>query len=131
MRLTLVTVAPEFRKTPEGLRLLTRFRVIVWSCTFIAMALQWITSMPLAALLILAAGYIWALASSRARTLAAGCLLEVGSLLRESRGPVHPDRKAFWHRLHREFWQPLVVGCAGVGAGSSGGRDDLSPVIAR
>jgi uncharacterized membrane protein len=65
-----VTVAPEFRKTSEGLRILRRFRIIVWSCTLIAVALQWTSSMPLAALLILAAGYIGALVSSHGRALA-------------------------------------------------------------
>jgi uncharacterized membrane protein len=65
-----VTVAPEFRKTSEARRLLRRFRVIIWIGTIIAVAVQWTTSMPLVALLILAAGYIWALVSSHSRTLA-------------------------------------------------------------
>lgn len=43
--------------------------MIVWGCTLIAVAFQWTTNMPLAALLIQAAGYLWALVSSHSRTL--------------------------------------------------------------
>lgn len=65
-----VTVAPEFRRTTGGQRILRRFRAIVWSSTLVAIAIQLLGGMPLAAGLILGGGFLWALVSSHGRALA-------------------------------------------------------------
>lgn len=65
-----VTVAPEFRRTPDARRILGRFRIIVWSCTLVAIALQLAAGLALVTILIQGTGFLWALVSSHGRTLA-------------------------------------------------------------
>jgi len=65
-----VTVAPEFRGTPDAQRILRRYRAIVWSSALVAMALGLAAGVAWAAVLVLGAGFIGALVSSHGRALA-------------------------------------------------------------
>jgi uncharacterized membrane protein len=65
-----VTVAADFRRTAEAQRLLRRFHAIVWACTLLAIALEIAFRLPLAAMLLQGAGFIWALVEAHARALA-------------------------------------------------------------
>ena len=65
-----VTVAPEFRRTPDAQRILRRFRVIVWTFTLVAIAVQLATNLVLVSILILMAAYLWALVNGHHRVLA-------------------------------------------------------------
>ena len=63
-----VTVQPEFRRTPQGHRILRRFRVILWSCAIAAIVLELTTGLALAALLIQAAGCLGSFINAHAQT---------------------------------------------------------------
>lgn len=64
-----VTVEPAFRRTPEGLRILARYRMILWVSAAVAIALAILAAMPLAAMLVEACGLIGALVDAHRRTL--------------------------------------------------------------
>lgn len=65
-----VTVAPEFRGTTDARRILRRYRAIVWSSALVAIALELVTGVALAAVLVLLAGFTGALVISHGRALA-------------------------------------------------------------
>ncbi len=65
-----VTVTPDFRGTAAARRILRRFHTIVWGCTLLAIVLEAAAGLPLAALLVQGAGFIWALVEAHARVLA-------------------------------------------------------------
>jgi uncharacterized membrane protein len=64
-----VTVPPEFRRSKEGRQILQRYRVIVWSSTLLAIAMA-AAGLPLAAVLIPGAGYLWGFVNSHQRAMA-------------------------------------------------------------
>ena len=65
-----VTVSPEFRRTSDARRILRKYRVIVWCSALAAIALELAAGMELAALLLQAAGFLWALVGAHASALA-------------------------------------------------------------
>jgi uncharacterized membrane protein len=65
-----VTVTPEFRPTADAKRILGRFRTIVWTSALAAIAIELASGLVLAALLIVAAGFLGALVSSHQLALA-------------------------------------------------------------
>jgi uncharacterized membrane protein len=65
-----VTVPLQFRQTADAKRILRRFRIIVWSSTLAAIAVELATGLSLVALLIVVAGFLGALVSSHGRALA-------------------------------------------------------------
>lgn len=65
-----VTVAPDFRRTADARRILSRFHAIVWGCTLLAIALETLARLPLVAMLLQGAGLIWGLVEAHARALA-------------------------------------------------------------
>ena len=65
-----VTVAPEFRRSKEGRQILQRYRLFVWGSTMLAIAMAVAAGLPLAAVLIPGAGYLWGFVSSHQRALA-------------------------------------------------------------
>jgi uncharacterized membrane protein len=64
-----VTVASDFRRTAEARRILSRFYAIVSGCTLLAIALEALARLPLAAMLVQGGGFIWALVEAHARAL--------------------------------------------------------------
>ncbi|HYL77570.1 MAG TPA: DUF5808 domain-containing protein [Bryobacteraceae bacterium] len=76
-----VTVQPEFRRTPEGRRIVRRFHIFLWSCALIAVVLELTTGLALAAMLIQMAGclgsFISAHAQARAYAVAPDAVVEV------------------------------------------------------
>src|SRR5229473_932101 len=65
-----VTVPSDFRRTAEARRILRRFHAILWVCTLLAIALEALVRLPLVAMLLQGAGFIWALVEAHARVLA-------------------------------------------------------------
>jgi len=65
-----VTIAPEFRRASGGQRILRRYHAIVWSATLAAILIELAAGMPLAAVLVLGGGFLWALVSAHGRALA-------------------------------------------------------------
>src|SRR5579859_5697431 len=67
-----VTVAGGFRSTPEAQAIVKRFQTTVWGMTLLAIALEAALRMPVvavAALLIQAAAFTWAIVEAHARAL--------------------------------------------------------------
>ena len=65
-----VTVEPKFRRSPDARRIRSRYRIIVWVSTLAAAALEAATGLTPAALIVLAGGLLWALASTHRMALA-------------------------------------------------------------
>jgi uncharacterized membrane protein len=89
-----VTVPPDFRRTPEARRIVLRFRIILWSCTLAAAAIELTTGLALAALLIQAAGclgsFVSAHAQARAYAVASSSIVEVDLTAPRERLPGGP-----------------------------------------
>jgi uncharacterized membrane protein len=64
-----VTIAPEFRHTADARRILLKFRVIVWSFTLLAVALELVVGMAAAAILLMVAGFLGALVDAHRAAL--------------------------------------------------------------
>jgi uncharacterized membrane protein len=64
-----VTVAPDFRRTADARRILWRFHAIVRGFTVGAITLEILLRLPLVAMLVQGAGFIWALVEAHARAL--------------------------------------------------------------
>lgn len=62
-----VTVAPEFRLTADARRIMRRYRAILGCATAAALALQFAPSLAFGGLLILPAGYLWAIVDAHRR----------------------------------------------------------------
>jgi uncharacterized membrane protein len=62
-----VTIAPEFRRTDAARRIKRRYRTILVCATAAALALQLVPSLAFGGLLILPAGYLWAIVDAHRR----------------------------------------------------------------
>ena len=88
-----VTVYPAFRRTSEGLRILARYRMIIWASAAVAIALVILAESPLAALLVEACGLAGALVDAHRLTLPHAA---VPSPIREIDLPSTPERLPGW-----------------------------------
>src|ERR1035441_2723402 len=102
-----VTVAPEFRRTSDARRILQRYRAIVWSFTVVASGLELVSGMALAAVLLQAMGFLWALVgahrAARAYAATPSSILEVDLAMPQERlpgeFPVHGGMHGADHRV--------------------------------
>ena len=89
-----VTVAPEFRRTSGGRRILLRYRAIVWSFTLVATGLELVSGMAVAAVLLQVMGFLWALVGGHRAALAYAAspssILEVDLAMPQERLPGGP-----------------------------------------
>jgi uncharacterized membrane protein len=117
-----VTVAPEFRQTSGARRILRRYRAMVWVSALVAVALELVAGMAVAAVLLQLLGFLWALVdghrAARAYAAAPSSILEVDLAMPQEHlpgGPIVASLPALslgalglwaglnWDRLPRSF----------------------------